>query len=97
MSVDNAFLEKLQSLYPGGRDSPWFVYAGLIFQSNDYMDLVGKTFDFVKDQEPEREPLIVKARKLREAQLKASVLIGFPKVIYLTSSNSTKKLTRAYL
>lgn len=80
MSVDDHFLRKLESLFPGGSSSPWYVYAGLIFQANDHMDLIGKTWDYIRRQTPSQENQGVKARKFREALLKASVLVGFPKV-----------------
>lgn len=80
MSLDNAFFHQLESQFPGGSQSPWYVYAILIFQANDHMDLIGTTWDYVRSQTSNEDELIVKARKMREALLKASVLVGFPKV-----------------
>lgn len=78
MSVENAFFKDLESKFPG--NGPWYVYAALIFQANDRMDLIGKTWQHVNSQTSDQKELITKTRKLREALLKASVLVGFPKV-----------------
>lgn len=64
----------------------WFVYAGLVFQANDHMDYIGKTWNYVLKHTPNQEEQVVKARKLREALLKSSVLLGFPKVTTCTLS-----------
>lgn len=64
----------------------WFVYAGLVFQANDRMDYIGKTWDYILKHTPNQEEQVVKARKLREALLKSSVLVGFPKVTTCTLS-----------
>ena len=90
MSVDNAFFKQLESKFPNG---PWYVYAALIFQANDHMDLIGKTWAFVESETPKQEDQLAKARKLREALLKASVLVGFPKV----KSNSRRRGRRILL
>lgn len=79
--LDDAFFRQLESQFPGGPQSPWFVYAILILQANDHMDLIGSTWEYVKSETPDEDELLVKARKMREALLKASVLVGFPKVI----------------
>jgi hypothetical protein len=80
MSDSAPFLKGLEELYPGGASSPWYIYAGLVLQANDRMDLLGDLFQILKDETTSSTDLIVKVRALREAQLKASVLIGFPKV-----------------
>lgn len=80
MSVDKAFLQKLESLFPGQASGPWYVYAGLIFQANDHMDKIKTLWEYLADSTPKEEDQFVKARKLRESLLKASVLVGFPKV-----------------
>lgn len=81
MSLENISFQKLESLYPGGTDSPWYVYAGLVFQTNDQMSLIGPLWSYVESQTSKKEDQIAKARKLREALLKASSLVGFPKGI----------------
>jgi hypothetical protein len=80
MSDTTSFLKGLQELYPGGAKSPWYIFAGLVLQANDRMELLGELFQVLKDETPNSTDLIAKVRALREAQLKASVLIGFPKV-----------------
>lgn len=80
MSLDNNFFAKLESSFPGAARGNWYVYAAAVFQANDRMDLVAKTWSYVKAGTFKEEDLLVKARKLREALLKASVLVGFPKV-----------------
>lgn len=80
MTADNNFFKQLANTFPGGEDGPWFVYAALVFQANDHMDLIAKVWDHVAQSTPGTENQIIKARKLREALLKASVLVGFPKV-----------------
>ena len=60
--------------------APWYVYSALIFQANDHMDLIANLWDYVALKTPGTENQLKKARKLREALLKASVLVGFPKV-----------------
>lgn len=80
MAIDDIFFKKLADSFPGGQDGPWYVYAALIFQANDHMDLISKTWNNVAEHTQGTENQIIKARKLREALLKASVLVGFPKV-----------------
>lgn len=80
MSVDKAFLQKLELSFPGQASGPWYVYAGLIFQANDRMDLIKTLWEYLADSTRKEEDQFVKARKFREALLKASVLVGFPKV-----------------
>lgn len=80
MTHSNAFFQQLESRFPGASDGSWYVYAALVFQVNDRMDLIGPTWNRVKSTTPGTEKQVVKARKLREALLKASVLVGFPKV-----------------
>jgi hypothetical protein len=75
-----AFLRSLAKLYPDGPHSPWYIFVGLVLQANDRMDAIAALFEILREQTPNREDLITKVRTLREAQLKASVLIGFPKV-----------------
>lgn len=79
MAIDNGFFQKLESQFPGAGRGVWYVYAGLVFQTNDRMDLIESLWKYVKSASFDKE-LIGKARKLREALLKASSLVGFPKV-----------------
>ncbi|KAK4499730.1 hypothetical protein PRZ48_007916 [Zasmidium cellare] len=81
MALTNEFFQQLEAQFPNTVNGPWFVYAGLVFQANDRMELIGSLWRYVKSTTPKAEDQIVKARKLREALLKASVLVGFPKGI----------------
>lgn len=83
MTLTNEFFQQLEARFPGV--GPWYVYAGLVFQVNDRMDLIASTWRYMKSTTPNPKDLIVKARKLREAMLKASVLVGFPKVSLIPS------------
>ena len=74
------FLQRLESAFPGGVNGSWYIYAALVCQANDRMEFIGDIWGHVKPQTPDTEEQLVKARKLREALLKASVLVGFPKV-----------------
>lgn len=79
-SHDGLF-EKLASLYQGElNDFPWHSYAALIFQVNDKMELVGETWRAVLARTQNQDDLLQAARQMRESLLKASVLVGFPKV-----------------
>lgn len=78
MSDTETLFATLESHFP---NDSWFVYAGLIFQANDRMDYIGKTWEYVLKHTESQEEQVIKARKLREALLKASVLVGFPKGI----------------
>lgn len=89
MQIRKDFFQRLESRFPGGSDSPWFVYAALVFQANDYMDLIGDLWAYVSENTPDVEAKVVKARKTREALLKASALVGFPKVSTSRSSTVT--------
>jgi hypothetical protein len=80
MSPSAEFLKGLQELYPGGSSSSWYIFAGLVLQANDRMETIGDLFEVLRAETPKLADLLVKVRTLREAQLKASVLIGFPKV-----------------
>ncbi|KAF2771410.1 hypothetical protein EJ03DRAFT_268607 [Teratosphaeria nubilosa] len=78
-SVNQAFFDKLTSVYHGQNpDWPWYVYAALVFQINDKMDLVGETWKAAHDRAQDQDKQFTVARKLREGLLKASVLVGFP-------------------
>lgn len=90
MSIDDAFFHDLESTFPGGSNSPWYVYAGLIFQANDRMEYLASTWHYIQAQTADEDEKIKKARKFREALLKASVLVGFPKGI-----NACIKLRKA--
>ncbi|KAF2168719.1 hypothetical protein M409DRAFT_65144 [Zasmidium cellare ATCC 36951] len=81
MTLTNEFFQQLESLFPKAADSPWYVYAALVFQANDRMELISSTWRYVQSTTSKAEDQIVKARKMREALLKASVLVGFPKGI----------------
>ncbi|KAI5359302.1 hypothetical protein Slin14017_G102040 [Septoria linicola] len=80
MAIDSAFFQKLESQFPGAGRGSWYVYAGLVFQTNDRMDLIEVLWKYIKIASFDKE-LVGKARKLREALLKASALVGFPKGI----------------
>lgn len=80
MTINKAFLHTLESSFPGQASGPWYVYAGLIFQANDHMEHIKTLWEYLADNTPTEEVQFVKARKFREALLKASVLVGFPKV-----------------
>ncbi|KAM3540040.1 hypothetical protein ARSEF1564_007066 [Beauveria bassiana] len=76
MAVDKMFLQRLQDKLP---NDAWFVYAGIVLQANDQMDIIAELWNAVKDKTPSPNAQVIKARKLREAFLKTSVLVGFPK------------------
>lgn len=81
MSDVETLLNTLKVQFP---NDLWYVYAGLVFQANDRMDYIGKIWDYVLNHTPNQEEQVIKARKLREALLKSSVLVGFPKVTICT-------------
>lgn len=81
MSDIERFLAMLECQFP---NDSWFVYASLVFQANDRMDYIGRTWDYVLKHTPSQGEQVIKARKLREALLKSSVLVGFPKVTTCT-------------
>lgn len=77
----DALFDKLAGIYLGGsKDFPWYCYAALVFQVNDQMELVGETWRAVLARTQDQEELLRAARQMRESLLKASVLVGFPKV-----------------
>jgi len=79
-SHDGLF-NKLAGIYQGDiKGFPWHSYAALIFQVNDQMELVGETWRAVLARTQNEEDLLRAARQMREALLKSSVLVGFPKV-----------------
>ncbi|KAF1734781.1 hypothetical protein CRV24_006329 [Beauveria bassiana] len=78
MAVDEVFLQRLQDKFP---NDAWFVYAGIVLQANDQVDIIAELWNAVKDNTPSLNAQVIKARKLREAFLKSSVLVGFPKGI----------------
>lgn len=81
MSIDYSLFEALEQLFPGGETSAWYVYAALIFQVNDRMDLIGQIWKYIASKTPTLDEQVKKGRKMREGLLKASVLVGFPKVM----------------
>lgn len=78
-TIDNGFFQKLESQFPGAGRGNWYIYAGVVFQTNDRMDLIEALWKYVKTASFDSE-LLGKSRKLREALLKNSALVGFPKV-----------------
>ena len=81
MAIDQQFFDKLAGIYQGKIEGfPWYCYAALVFQVHDKMDLVGQTWDAVLQHTKEEDDQLKVARQMREALLKASVLVGFPKV-----------------
>jgi len=81
MTIDEAFFGHIASLHPGDDDFLWHCYAALVFQVNDQMDLVGETFEAALRRTSDQNLQLRMARQMREAMLKASVLVGFPKVM----------------
>lgn len=85
MTVDQAFFDRLAGIYQGEISGwPWYCYAALVFQVNDKMDLIGETWKAVLKHTNGKEDQLRVARQIREALLKASVLVGFPKVSLLS-------------
>lgn len=84
-TIDNGFFQKLESQFPGAGRGNWYIYAGVVFQTNDRMDLIEALWKYVKTASFDSE-LPGKARKLREAMLKNSALVGFPKGINACTS-----------
>ena len=86
MAIDQQFFDKLASVYQGqAQDFPWHCYAALVFQVHDEMNLVGQTWDAVLENTQDEKDQLRVARQMRESPLKASVLVGFPKVRILKS------------
>lgn len=83
MALDQTFYSKLADIYKGDESGwPWYCYAALVFQVNDRMDLIGDVWSAVNTSIDTGEATQLRiARQLREALLKASVLVGFPKGI----------------
>jgi hypothetical protein len=80
MTGDAAFFDKLAAIYSGDYDFPWYCYAALVFQVNDHMALVGQTWRALLSRTQSQEEQLRIARQLRDMLLKASALVGFPKV-----------------
>ena len=86
MAIDDAFFGHIASLHPGDENFLWYCYTALVFQANDQMDLVGETFEAALRRTSDEKVQLRVARQMREAMLKASVLVGFPKVCRLLLS-----------
>jgi hypothetical protein len=83
MAIDQQFFDKLAGVYQGRIPQfPWYCYAVVVFQVHDKMDFVGQTWRYVLEQTKEEDDGLRIARQMREALLKASVLVGFPKVSF---------------
>lgn len=81
MTLDAEVFQKIVGLYQGSQfDFPWYCFAALIFQIHDEMDLVGQTWSAALETCQDENEQILMSRQLRESLLKASVLVGFPKV-----------------
>jgi hypothetical protein len=90
MTVDQQFFDKLAGIYQDHiRSFPWYCYAAVVFQVHDKMELVGQTWRYVLEYTKDEEDQLRKARQMREALLKASVLVGFPKVSSWASCRSS--------
>lgn len=83
MAIDQQFFDKLAGIYQGRfLQFPWYCYAAVVFQVQDKMDFVGQTWRYVLEHTKVEEDQLRIARQMREALLKASVLVGFPKVSF---------------
>lgn len=83
MAIDQQFFDKLVGVYQGHVPQfPWYCYAAVVFQVHDKMDFVGQTWRYVLEHTKVEEDQLRIARQMREALLKASVLVGFPKVSF---------------
>jgi hypothetical protein len=81
MAMDQQFFGELAKVYQGQiPDFPWYCYAAVVFQVHDEMELVGQTWRYVLEHAKDEDDGLRLARQIREALLKASVLVGFPKV-----------------
>ena len=91
MAIDQQLFDKLAGVYQGRLSQfPWYCYAAVVFQVHDNMDFVGQTWRYVLEHTEEEEDQLSIARQIREALLKASVLVGFPKVSSGAAYNSTR-------
>lgn len=81
MAMHQQLFDRLAGVYQGRVPQfPWYCYAVVVFQVHDMMDFVGQTWIYVLEHTKEEEDQLKLARQTREALLKASVLVGFPKV-----------------
>jgi len=95
MAIDQQFFNKLAGIYQGHvPEFPWYGYAAVVFQVHDKMELIGQTWRFVLEHTKDEEDQLRIARQIREALLKASVLVGFPKVPVMSRMSIHKTLTR---
>ena len=89
MASNEKLFEKLAGTYQGQlHDFPWYCYAAVVFQVHDKMELIGQTWRFVLEHTEGEDNRVRVARQMREALLKASALVGFPKVRLLINHNS---------
>lgn len=61
-------------------DSPSYVYFGAILETFAKEKLIGRLWRHLAELAPSREEQLLIARRLREGLLKASPLVGFPRV-----------------
>jgi hypothetical protein len=69
--------------YPGDDgdvESPWYLYVGVILESTGEISHITELWSFLKHHFPAEDAQLRAARRLREALLKTSVLVGFPRV-----------------
>lgn len=73
----------LSLLYPDNINqslSPWYVYVGVMLEAFAKEPLVGGLWKYLASEFPHEEDQLTVSRRLREGLLKASVLVGFPRV-----------------
>lgn len=92
MSVQPSDLDEIVKVFPfrNSPSNPGYVYIGVIFECLGQEPPVTDLWDYVTNKFPEQSEQAIVARRLREGLLKASVLVGFPRVrlvqFYLQSS-----------
>lgn len=87
MFLTSSDFNDIVELYPyvprSSVQNPAFIYVGVVLESlaKESLVLVENLWQYITEKHPSESDQIFIARRLREGLLKASVLVGFPRVV----------------
>ena len=82
MSLSSTNFEEIVKIFPSANvaANPALVYTGVILECFAQEPLIKDLWTWISKQFPKEQEQALVARRLREGLLKASVLVGFPRV-----------------
>lgn len=80
--TDQLDFGSLAALYPDSQNprSPWYIYAAVTIVGVASVQHVTELWKYLASKHHDEDSRLIIARRLREALLKSSPLVGFPRV-----------------